>query len=409
MTQLSPFSVSRATLRRFLLDFQQLPTIQSSEKRGPDDVLAMINKLECVQVDAVSVVEKNQHLVMAARLPGYRPLLLNDLLANGQVFEYWANAACVIPMEDYPLLEPIRKRRKEHLQPHLDSYASVAQEVLALVEKEGPLPSRAFQSTVRVHGYWDNKDAKTKATSHVLNLLTDSGILRVVRREGNERFFDLSERTIPPNLLRKSVEMEVGDAEQGLIDKYLRAYRIFDPTDARFGWLKMSALKRKEAIQKKVKEGSVIPLAVEEVRRPYFILAEDLDQLENYEKMREDQSEEESIRFLPPLDNVLWRRERIADLFDFHYRWEIYTPRVKRKYGSFAMPILEGTRFIGRMDPSLDRLGKQLNVRLLQLEPTVTMTPSLKKRLGQALDVFAQFHEVSKVLIEKTEGCSSPI
>lgn len=54
------------------------------------------------------------------------------------------------------------------------------------LEIEGPLPSRAFKSGNRVHGYWDNKVPKTKETSLALNLLLDSGMIRVVRRERTE-------------------------------------------------------------------------------------------------------------------------------------------------------------------------------------------------------------------------------
>ncbi|WP_425412227.1 DNA glycosylase AlkZ-like family protein [Melghirimyces thermohalophilus] len=58
------------------------------------------------------------------------------------------------------------------------------------------------------------------------------------------------------------------------------------------------------------------------------------------------------------------RRERIADLFSFHYRWEIYAPTNKRR-----MPILAGDRLIGRVDPRLDKKHGRLTIRLLQLEP----------------------------------------
>ncbi|WP_091836063.1 winged helix-turn-helix domain-containing protein [Marininema halotolerans] len=402
MSQPSPFSVSRMALCQFLIDVQQLSRPFKETDPTPSDVLTLIQQLECVQLDAVSIVEKNQHLVLAARLPGYHPSLLNHLLSEGNVFEFWANAACVLPMEDYPLLKPIRQRRQELLQPQLDTYSSIVQEVLNMVEKEGPLPSRAFQSSDRVHGYWDNKAATTKVTSHVLNLLTDSGQLRVVRREGNERFFDLTARTIPKALLDLSDKMPLIDATRGLIDKYLRAYRIIDPTDARFGWLKLRAKERQHVVKQKCEEGSLTPIAIEGVRRSYYMSTEDVDWLQRYERNHKKNTDD-PIRFLPPLDNLLWRRERIADLFDFHYRWEIYTPRAKRQYGAFAMPILDGTRLIGRMDPQLDRTHRQLHVRL-QLESTITKTPSLQNRLHQAINDFADFHCAQKVVIANTEN-----
>lgn len=68
-----------------------------------------------MQLDPVSVVERNQHLVLGARLRGYRPDMLEALLERGAVFEYVANAACVLPMEDYPLLNSTQQRQQARL------------------------------------------------------------------------------------------------------------------------------------------------------------------------------------------------------------------------------------------------------------------------------------------------------
>lgn len=78
----------------------------------------MIRSLECVQLDPVTVVERNHHLVLAARIPGYTPETLNELLRQRRIFEYWANAACILPMEDYPFFEGTRRRFKKRCQPN---------------------------------------------------------------------------------------------------------------------------------------------------------------------------------------------------------------------------------------------------------------------------------------------------
>ena len=105
-----------------------------------------------------------------------------------------------------------------------------------------------------------------------------------------------------------------------------------------------------------------------------------------------------SIRFLPPLDNLLWRRSRIEDLFSFNYKWEIYTPAAKRTYGYYALPILAGERLIGRVDPRLDRKQGVLVIQGLQLEPTVRPTKKLTHALEVALMRFARFHGVRQVV-----------
>ena len=405
-----PFPVTPWGLRRFLLEAQGLPVGAADEAAGaatPARVLRMIRRLECVQLDPVAAVERNQHLVLAARLPGYAPAVLERLLVQRRVFEYWANAACVLPMEDYPILEATRRRLRKEAVPHLAPLRQAVDHVVSRLEAEGPLPSRAFTSEHRVHGWWDNQHPKTKATSHALSLLWDAGRVMVVRREGTERYFDLPHKVVPTDLLRQAEEIGDDQADRALLDKYLRAFRVFDLGDSRFGWRRIPAAERREIVQRLVETGAVVPLAVDGVRREYFILAEDLGRLQTMEHAarREGRTAapEGPIRFLPPLDNLLWRRERVADLFSFDYTWEVYVPAAKRRYGYYAMPILAGDRLIGRMDPRLDRANGRLIVRLLHLEPQVRPTRQLRRNLRGALETFAHFHQAVEIDVERAD------
>ncbi|TMI78952.1 MAG: winged helix-turn-helix domain-containing protein, partial [Bacillati bacterium ANGP1] len=170
----TPLRVGRQGVIRFLVEAQHLRHSASPDSRAtatPAAVLREIRHLECVQIDPVSVVERNQHLVLAARLPGYRPQTLGELLRRRRVFEYWANAACAVPIEDYPLFEGTRRRFRRRLAPHLTALRSVVRHVLAELDARGPLTARTFVSDHRVRGAWDLGDPKTKATSHALSLL----------------------------------------------------------------------------------------------------------------------------------------------------------------------------------------------------------------------------------------------
>lgn len=406
----SPLPVSQAAVRRFLLDCQGLPVTDRTDATPdaspahvtPERVLQMLRGLECIQVDPVMAVERNEHLALSARLPGYSAALLEGLINAGRAFEYWANGTSVLPMEDYPLFEPIRQKFRARWQRELAELQPVVSEVLARLEAEGPLPARAFRSPHRVHGFWDNKAPRTKATSHALNLLMDVGEV-VVRRKGGERYFELARRAIPAKLLRRAESIDPEEANAGRLEKYLRAYRVIDRGDPRFGWSRMTMAERLRAIAQRVAAGKMVPLSVEGVRRPYFVLAEDLERLREYQRGAGEPPPASAVRFLPPLDNLLWRRERVADLFNFDYTWEIYLRPEKRRYGYYAMPILMGDRLIGRIDPRLDRERGRLIIQLLQLEPWVRVDPGLLRALRRGVESFACEHDARDVEVVRTE------
>ncbi len=407
---MKPLQTTKRALRRFLLEKQFL--LHPSEERASSAeamrqrVLDMIRHLECVQIDPVSAVRPNQHLTLAARVAGYEPGILNELLYKNETFEYRANAECIIPMEHYPIFEPTRQRLKQLMQSHIDKIWPIAEQVLQKLESEGPLPAKSFESNQRVHGYWDNVNAKTKATSHALNLLKDAAQIRIVGREGNQRLFDVTSRSVPAELLQQAEQIDTVEALEAMLQKYFRAYRVFEPSDPRLGWQSLSAKERREAIDLRVKSGEIVPVEVAGLNKHYYILASDRDRLtvhDDEDRARSIENEAElPIHFLPPLDNLLWSRKRLADLFDFEYRWEIYTPAVKRKYGYYAMPILAGDRLIGRMDPRLDIKQGHLTVQLLQIDPEIDFTECLRDGVQRALESFAHLHGAKTVSIEQS-------
>lgn len=388
-------AISREAAIGFLLEAQDLDGRSphpGSRSSGPAAVLRQVRRLECVQIDPVAAVERNQHLVLAARLPGYRPADLETLLDRGLVFEYVANAACVIPFDDFPIFEGTRRRYRKRYASELAQLRGVVRQIVAALEAHGPRPARAFVSDHRVLGWWDTTAPKTKATSLALNVLLRTGAVTVVKRDGLERHFDLTERVVPAPMLRAARRIASADADNALLEKYLRAYRLFDAEDPRFGWRRMGAAARRASILRRVRAGIIVPVTIEGIRRRYYVGAKDAETLKRHERSRGVEPACGIVRFLPPLDNLLWRRERVADLFGFEYRWEVYLPADRRRYGYYTMPILYGTRLIGRMDPCLDRARGCLEIRRLDLEPRMRVSRPLRRSLDAALEAFARFH-----------------
>src|SRR4028119_1505969 len=94
------FSLEAA--RTMLLAAQGLvsPPERPAEK---GDVLGAIRRMGALQIDSISVVARSPYLVLWSRLGRYEPRWLDELLAEGVLFEYWSHAACFLPIEDYGL------------------------------------------------------------------------------------------------------------------------------------------------------------------------------------------------------------------------------------------------------------------------------------------------------------------
>src|SRR5207247_11376946 len=147
-------------------------------------------------------------------------------------------------------------------------------------------------------------------------------------------------------LLRRAREIDPREADQVLLMKYMRAHQIFDLGDWAFGWRRVPGLKRRAIVERLIRAGTVIPLQIDGVRGSYYMLAEDEARLRRHERRASQiqQITDAPIRFLAPLDNLLWRCERVRDFFDFNYTWEVYVPPAKRAFGYHTLPILAGDR-----------------------------------------------------------------
>ncbi len=139
----APLVVSPSGVARFLLSRQGLGAAREwPAGTGAPAALVAIRRLECVQLDPVAVVERNQHLVLAARVPGYDPRSLEVLRGQGAVFEYWANAACILPIERFPLFEGTRRRFRRRLAAELRPLRPIVRRMFAALEAGGPLAAR---------------------------------------------------------------------------------------------------------------------------------------------------------------------------------------------------------------------------------------------------------------------------
>ncbi|MGE5550813.1 MAG: DNA glycosylase AlkZ-like family protein [Bacteroidota bacterium] len=376
-------------IRRLLVERQYL------ERRRESSAAALVQHLEAVQVDPVNLIARNQELALFSRLSTYRAGQADYYHGSARLFEYIAGNRALLPLDDLPLFVPFMRRREARHQETLRSLQASVRQVLRELERQGPLTSRRIVCAEKTHGYWENAHAapRTKETSHALQLLWEAGRVTVVGRAGGESVFDLAERAFPADLLRRGEEMSLAEARRLLREKYYRAFGIFDAQHAGFAWQRLTARERAEAIAADEARGVIERLPVAGVRRSYWAPAGTGEAL-----AASAQTElKKEARFLPPLDNLLWRRERLEDLFGFNYRWEIYTPARKRTGGPYTMPILYGSDLVGRLNARFERKTKQLLVEGITYEPGIRGEKSLTRAVAEELDRLREFLGAARV------------
>ena len=378
----TPIPVSREDVKRLSVYKQGL-------HRRPDasDLKRVIERIGLLQLDSISVVARSHYLVMLARAGLYDPADLDALLDSGFLFETWAHAMCQLPTAHYPWYYAyIGQKQLKESQWQLDRFdidmAPIIEHVLETVRERGPLSSKDFESERRGDGGWWN----WKPTKVALEYLFDYGELMVSHRVKFQRYYDLPERVLDRSqfTLDKSIE----DFRRWTIERGLRHIGIGTSNHVA-DYYRQYKRDAAAILNDMVEAGAALPVTVEGWKDAAFIHREDMALLE---AIQAGEHAPELTVFLSPFDNLFWDRDRDEALWDFFYRIEVYTPKAKRVYGYYVMPILHGCELIGRIDPKVDRVKKRLIFNNLHLERGVKLNGALYRGLIGAIEEFMSFH-----------------
>ena len=105
------------------------------------------------------------------------------------------------------------------------------------------------------------------------------------------------------------------------------------------------------------------------------------------------------MSFLAALDPLVWDRAQLRTLWNFDYLWEVYVPEAKRRWGYYVLPMLFGDRFVGRIEPRIDRKTKTLTIIGVWFEDwfSPTETPGFIPALRDAVEAYRAFVGATKV------------
>ena len=381
----APRRLTREQARRLAVMGQGLSGHRKHRPSTPVEVVEWLGK---VQVDPTKVVERAEQLQIWSRIGAFDPDELRRALEEPPrpLFEY---VAFLLPLADLPLHRPVMRRyprpiytRGGYVAQWLADNAAFRAYVLDEIRRRGPLMTRDLDDRADVPwqtGGWNDG----KNVGRMLEILWRKGELAVARREGAQRVWDLFERVFP--------DVSVAPPEEGLLgedelpdeivaietmERQLRTAGFVKP-----GWgsaLDYQLPSREVGEDSLRTDGLAVPVTIDELPGDWLAHRDLLAALDRDEWRPR-------TTLLSPFDPLISDRERTQALFDFEFALEIYKPAALRKWGYYVLPILDGDRLVGRIDPVLDRKKKVLTLKAVHAEPDLPVDPDLPDRVAAAI------------------------
>lgn len=391
-----PRPVPLASVRRLAVARQHLGG-EPPPRASPDRIVDVVRDLGYVQWDPVTIVAPSHEISLWNRLDGYSPAALQKLLwEEKRLFEHWTPIASVVLTEDYPIYRSLMQRYPESLTSSwgnvrraavrfLAENAALRRRLLAELRK-GPRTVGEFEDHVRTRrndGVWTPRSD----VARMLEQLSMSGEAMVVGHRGTQNLWGLAETFLPSGTDRVPLSAEA--FESAAAQRAIRALGTATPREITYYFVRGRYHHLRATLARLEREGKVHRVSVPELtgREERFVHDRDLARLASIG----DESWEPRLSMLPPFDNLVASSARTSRLFGFDYVREQFLPKEKRRYGTYVLPLLWGDRFIGRIDPRLDKAEGTLEIQAVHAEPDLPKDPDVAEAIDARIRGFAEF------------------
>jgi uncharacterized protein YcaQ len=383
--------------RRLAVRAQRLSGPVPRGRPGRADILDLCRALRCLQIDPTSAVARSHLLVVFSRLGPFDEADLERLVYQDRaLFEYWAHEASLVLTEDLPLHRWEMRtwprgdgvwRRK--MRRWWDLNGEFRAYLLDRLRADGPLPLRELEDR-SVAPWLSTGWTDQRNVSRMLDLMWVRGHVGIAGREGGQRLWDLMERCLPPD----APDGDLDDAEvtRRAALLALRALGVARAPHIRAHFTRGRYPTLPATLASLAEEGLIEPVEIEGLRGEWWVRADDVDAL------RDGDFRPRTV-LLSPFDNLLCDRARTEELFGFSHRLEIYTPKAKRRWGYFVLPILHGERLIGRADLRMDRGAGRLVAPAIHREDGAPRGKAVARAIRRELRRLARWQGTSEVEI----------
>jgi uncharacterized protein len=303
--------------------------VGSQRSRSTVGILAQVG---AVQLDTISVLARSHELVVYARRGPIGRKAAEAMLWSGENFEYWAHAACVVPLSDWPLFAPRRAVWRERID-QSSIPDSVFKEVRARLA-DGPATANQLGGAKAGGPWWD-----WTHTKRAVEALLGAGEVVCMSRKGFQRVYELAEDRVPEALV--ATALPTTECHRRLVaaaGRHLGVATVADLAD----YYRLIG-RQVEAV---VRDTGLVPAEVKGWKQKAWAHPDALGVLDSTGRIQH------VTTLLSPFDSLVWDRSRTERVFGFTHRLEAYVPEAKRIHGYYSMPLLAGGRLVGRVDPA---------------------------------------------------------
>lgn len=384
-----PLRIDNRTARQLWLSTQGL----SPTPTGPLDLPGLIHGLGFVQLDSIQVVARAHHHILWTRNQNYREPMLDKLLARDRgVFEHFTHDASVLPMEFLPMWQRQFQRKR-------DQYsragwvrglpdAAARDKIKDRIRREGALSTHAFDTKIEgPREMWARPPHKL-----ALDFMWYAGELATCHRVNFTKYYDLAERVFPRALQTRDIPDQ--DQVDWLCATALARMGFGTPGDIQRFW---DATTQQEVRDWQSRHKGALQEVMVETAQGDWVTALAGHDIED--RLAELTAPTTRLRILNPFDPAIRDRKRLSRLFGFDYTVEMFVPAAKRIWGYYVFPLLEGARFVGRVEVKADRKASDLTLSRLWVEPGVIWSAARQDKLMAELDRMRRFIGVERVIL----------
>ncbi len=378
--------LSKEQARSFLINYHNLNWAEDFS--GTDGVMKCFDRLNSIQFDPLDVVSRNAELVLQARIRDYRQEFLYDLLYKQHVlYDGVDKEMCIYRSSEFPYFQRVRMAVRQSVMRTLSyrgqtDVLDILDEVRAFIRENGATGSKDLSIGESRESRWGHK----KLSSAALDYLYNIGELSLRYKKNVNKFYDFTENILPAELLARKDDRSQDEYIDWYVKRRIRSIGLLWSKRGG-GWQGqfLSDRETREASLKRLEEtGEIIRTEIEGIKEPFFMAAED-------QRFLAEKKAEKRACFLAPLDNLLWDREMVSRVFDFDYRWEVYTPVVKRKYGYYVLPVLYGNQLVARFEPEIYRKGDTFTIKSWWWEDGIDKTKDMEEKVEAAKLQFGDY------------------
>jgi len=215
----------------------------------------------------------------------------------------------------------------------------------------------------------------------------------VVGHKGNQNLWGLSEQFLPDWV--DSTELSEEEFEHAAAQRALRALGTATPREIHYYFPRGRYQNLKATLTRLEEESAIHRLSVPGLGRrdERYVHDRDVSLMESMSTA----AWQPRMSLIPPFDSFIYNQDRTNALFGFDYIREQFLPKEKRRFGTYVLPILWGEKFIGRIDPRLDKASGTLEVNAVHAEPDAPRNREVGAMVAETISRFGAFLGAKRV------------